>query len=140
MAHQNGRHRVAIYCRVSTSDWDFDRQERDLLERAGHEVVAVHEETLSGIRKARGVARPGGREETTEGVALALVALCGIVFCAVVVPAFFVRRSSRRDPAGGVHRLASEALRLGWGVVLTAFVLSMIASAIDNSLKHQSVP
>ena len=61
MVHENGagehRRRVAIYCRVSTSDQDCDRQERDLLahvERAGYEVVAVHKETLSGIRKARG--------------------------------------------------------------------------------------
>ena len=52
-----GRRRVAIYCRVSTSDQDVARQERDLLahaERAGYEVIAVHKETLSGIRKARG--------------------------------------------------------------------------------------
>lgn len=52
-----GRRRVAIYCRVSTSDQDCDRQERDLLaysERAGYEVVGVFKETLSGIRKARG--------------------------------------------------------------------------------------
>ncbi len=57
MVHENGRRRVAIYCRVSTSDQDCDRQERDLLEhaeRAGYEVVGVHKETLSGIRKARG--------------------------------------------------------------------------------------
>ena len=61
MVHQNGtsggRRRVAIYCRVSTSDQDCDRQERDLLEhaeRAGYEVVGVFKETLSGIRKARG--------------------------------------------------------------------------------------
>jgi putative DNA-invertase from lambdoid prophage Rac len=49
--------RVAIYCRVSTSDQDNDRQERDLrayAERAGYEVVAVFRETLSGIRKAKG--------------------------------------------------------------------------------------
>jgi len=48
---------VAIYCRVSTSDQDNDRQERDLrayAERAGYEVVAVFRETLSGIRKAKG--------------------------------------------------------------------------------------
>lgn len=61
MVQQNGgsggRRRVAIYCRVSTSDQDCDRQERDLLaysERAGYEVVGVFKETLSGIRKARG--------------------------------------------------------------------------------------
>ena len=57
MVHENGRRRVAIYCRVSTSDQDVARQERDLLEhaeRTGYEVVAVHKETLSGIRKARG--------------------------------------------------------------------------------------
>lgn len=57
MVHENGRRRVAIYCRVSTSEQDCDRQERDLLAhagRAGYEVVAVHKETLSGIRKSRG--------------------------------------------------------------------------------------
>jgi DNA invertase Pin-like site-specific DNA recombinase len=48
---------VAIYCRVSTSDQDNDRQERDLLEyadRADFEVVEVFKETLSGIRKSKG--------------------------------------------------------------------------------------
>ena len=61
MVQKNGvgdrRRRVAVYCRVSTSDQDCDRQERDLLEhaeRAGYEVVGVFKETLSGIRKARG--------------------------------------------------------------------------------------
>ncbi|MDP8950558.1 MAG: recombinase family protein, partial [Actinomycetota bacterium] len=61
MVHQNGlengRRRVAIYCRVSTSDQDNDRQERDRKEyadRAGYEVVGVFRETLSGIRKAKG--------------------------------------------------------------------------------------
>ena len=53
-----GRRRVAIYCRVSTSDQDNDRQERDLLgyaERAGFfEVVEVFKEKLSGVRKAKG--------------------------------------------------------------------------------------
>jgi len=51
------RRRVALYCRVSTSDQDSDRQERDLrayAERADYEVVAVFRETLSGIRKAKG--------------------------------------------------------------------------------------
>ncbi len=57
MVQQNGHRRVAVYCRVSTSDQDCDRQERDLLahaERAGYEVVGVYKETLSGIRKNRG--------------------------------------------------------------------------------------
>lgn len=64
MVHENGvsehhrtRRRVAIYCRVSTSDQDCDRQERDLLEyaeRADFVVVEVFKETLSGIRKAKG--------------------------------------------------------------------------------------
>lgn len=48
---------MAIYCRVSTSDQDNDRQERDLLEyaeRADFEMVEVFKETLSGIRKAKG--------------------------------------------------------------------------------------
>jgi len=51
------RRRVAIYCRVSTSDQDCDRQERALIdyaERADFEVVEVFKETLSGIRKAKG--------------------------------------------------------------------------------------
>lgn len=58
MVQRNGRRRrVAIYCRVSTSDQDNDRQERDLLdyaERSDFEVVEVFKETLSGIRKAKG--------------------------------------------------------------------------------------
>lgn len=51
------RRRVVLCCRVSTSDQDNDRQERDLreyAERAGFEVVGVFRETLSGIRKAKG--------------------------------------------------------------------------------------
>jgi putative DNA-invertase from lambdoid prophage Rac len=51
------RRRVAIYCRVSTSEQDCDRQERDLIdyaERADFEVVEVFKETLSGIRKSKG--------------------------------------------------------------------------------------
>lgn len=46
-----------MYCRVSTSDQDNNRQERDLreyAERAGFEIVGVFKETLSGIRKAKG--------------------------------------------------------------------------------------
>jgi putative DNA-invertase from lambdoid prophage Rac len=53
----DGRRRVVLYCRVSTSDQDNDRQERDLCEyaeRAGFEIVGVFRETLSGIRKAKG--------------------------------------------------------------------------------------
>ena len=53
----DGRRRVVLYCRVSTSDQDNDRQERDLREyggRAGFEIVGVFRETLSGIRKAKG--------------------------------------------------------------------------------------
>jgi len=48
---------VALYCRVSTSNQDNDRQERDLKEyadRADFKVVEVFKETLSGIRKAKG--------------------------------------------------------------------------------------
>lgn len=61
MVQQNGadgdRRTVAIYCRVSTSDQDNDRQERDLrkyAERAGFEIVGVFRETLSGIRQSKG--------------------------------------------------------------------------------------
>ena len=53
----DGRRRVAIYCRVSTGDQDNDRQERDLIEyaeRADFEVVEIFRETLSGIRKSKG--------------------------------------------------------------------------------------
>ena len=67
MGQENGTggtlKRVAIYCRVSTSDQDVARQERDLAAyaaRAGYEVVAIHKETLSGIRKARGSNRWSG--------------------------------------------------------------------------------
>lgn len=48
--------RVAIYCRVSTSDQSCDRQERDLLAyagKAGWEVVNVWKETESGERHDR---------------------------------------------------------------------------------------
>lgn len=48
--------RVAIYCRVSTSDQSCERQERDLLafaERAGYEVIGVWKETASGAKDRR---------------------------------------------------------------------------------------
>jgi DNA invertase Pin-like site-specific DNA recombinase len=48
--------RAIIYCRVSTSDQDCDRQERDLKEfadRAGYEVVEVVRETASGAKDDR---------------------------------------------------------------------------------------
>ncbi len=48
---------MVLYCRVSTSDQDNDRQERDLreyAERAGFEIMGVFRETLSRIRKAKG--------------------------------------------------------------------------------------
>jgi DNA invertase Pin-like site-specific DNA recombinase len=48
--------RVAIYCRVSTTDQSCERQERDLLEYAavcGFEVVGVWKETASGIKHNR---------------------------------------------------------------------------------------
>ena len=63
------RRRVALYCRVSTSDQENDRQERDLrayADRAGYEVVAVFRETLSGIRKAK------GKRPVERGQAMAL--------------------------------------------------------------------
>jgi len=43
--------KVAIYCRVSTTDQSCSRQERDLLEyaaKAGYEVVGVWKESISG--------------------------------------------------------------------------------------------
>lgn len=45
--------RVAVYCRVSTTDQSCERQERDLLafaKRAGYEVAGVWKETVSGVR------------------------------------------------------------------------------------------
>ncbi|MGH2415919.1 MAG: recombinase family protein [Microcystaceae cyanobacterium] len=48
--------RVAIYCRVSTTDQSCERQERDLLEYAtvaDFEVVGVWKETASGIKHNR---------------------------------------------------------------------------------------
>lgn len=48
--------RVALYCRVSTSDQSCDRQERDLLtfsERAGFEVVGIWKEAISGTKDNR---------------------------------------------------------------------------------------
>ena len=48
--------RAALYCRVSTADQSCARQERDLAAfaaRAGYEVVAIYEETASGVRHDR---------------------------------------------------------------------------------------
>lgn len=48
--------RVAIYCRVSTSDQSCERQERDLLAyagRAGFEAVGVWKEVASGSKDQR---------------------------------------------------------------------------------------
>ena len=45
--------KVAIYCRVSTTDQSCSRQERDLLEytqKAGYEVIGVWKETGSGTK------------------------------------------------------------------------------------------
>lgn len=45
--------RVAIYCRVSTSDQSCSRQERDLIDyaqKAGYEVVGIWVETVSGVK------------------------------------------------------------------------------------------
>jgi putative DNA-invertase from lambdoid prophage Rac len=65
LGRETGRRRVAIYCRVSTSDQDCKRQERDLkayAERENFEVVDVFKETLSGVRNARDK-RPIEREK-----------------------------------------------------------------------------
>lgn len=48
--------RVAIYCRVSTTDQSCERQERDLLEYAaisGYQVIGVWFETISGTKNSR---------------------------------------------------------------------------------------
>ena len=75
-----------------------------------------------------------------RSAALRLIALCGFLFCVVVVPAFFVRRHSRHGPTGRVYRLAFGALRLGWGFVLVALVLSMVVLAIANPLGRHGTP
>ncbi len=46
--------KVAIYCRVSTTDQSCSRQERDLLkyaQQAGYEVVGIWKETVSGVKQ-----------------------------------------------------------------------------------------
>ena len=48
--------RIAIYCRVSTTDQSCSRQERDLrtyAQKAGYEVVGVWKETASGSKNNR---------------------------------------------------------------------------------------
>lgn len=48
--------KVAIYCRVSTTDQSCERQERDLLEYAAisnFEVIGVWKETASGTKNNR---------------------------------------------------------------------------------------
>ena len=48
-----GQLRAAIYCRVSTTDQDCDRQRRELLEyaaRADYQVVGVFSEKVSGMK------------------------------------------------------------------------------------------
>lgn len=48
--------RVAIYCRVSTTDQSCSRQERDLrayVKKAGYKVVGVWKETASGSKNNR---------------------------------------------------------------------------------------
>ena len=48
--------RVAIYCRVSTTDQSCSRQERDLrayAKKAGYEVIGVWKETASGSKNNR---------------------------------------------------------------------------------------
>lgn len=48
--------RVAIYCRVSTSDQSCERQERDLIafaQRAGYEVEGIWKEVASGAKDHR---------------------------------------------------------------------------------------
>lgn len=48
--------KVAIYCRVSTTDQSCERQERDLLEyaaKAGYQVVGIWKETAAGTKQNR---------------------------------------------------------------------------------------
>lgn len=46
--------KVAIYCRVSTSEQSCSRQERDLIDyasQAGYEVLGIWKETVSGVKQ-----------------------------------------------------------------------------------------
>ena len=48
--------KAAIYCRVSTAEQSYERQEQDLIayaERCGHEVVGIWKETASGSKQER---------------------------------------------------------------------------------------
>lgn len=48
--------RIAIYCRVSTSDQSCDRQEQELLayaQRAGFEIIGIFKEVASGSKDSR---------------------------------------------------------------------------------------
>ena len=48
--------KVAIYCRVSTTDQSCERQERDLLDyaaKAGYQVVGIWKETAAGTKQNR---------------------------------------------------------------------------------------
>jgi putative DNA-invertase from lambdoid prophage Rac len=104
-----GKRRVALYCRVSTSDQDNDRQERDLkeyAERAGYQVVAVFRETLSGIRKAK------GKRPVERGRAMALAQAREID--AVLVTELTRWGRSTQDLMDTLGRLAS------WDVSLIA--------------------
>ena len=101
--------RVAIYCRVSTSDQDCDRQERDLVEyaeRAGYEVVGVYKETLSGVRKSR------GKQPVERAKAMALAQRREID--AVLVTELTRWGRSTQDLMGTLGELAS------WGASLIA--------------------
>ena len=42
-----------LYCRVSTADQSCERQERDLVERVGYEVIGTYKEPASGVRLDR---------------------------------------------------------------------------------------
>lgn len=109
MVHQNGRRRVAIYCRVSTGDQDNDRQERNLLEyaeRANFEVIEIFKETLSGIRKAK------GKQPVERGRAMELAQRRGID--AVLVTEMTRWGRSTQDLMDTLGQLAS------WDVSLIA--------------------
>ncbi len=108
MVRKNGR-RVAIYCRVSTSEQDTERQERDLrgyADRAGFEVVGVFKETLSGVRKS------GGKRPVERGRVMALAQRREID--AVLVTEMTRWGRSTQDLIGTLGELAS------WDVSLVA--------------------
>ena len=109
--------RAAIYCRVSTADQSYERQERDLAafaERAGYEVAAIFKETGSDTKL--------DRAERRKVMALAQTRKIG----AVLVTELSRRGRSTVDLLNTLRELE------GWKVS----VIAMNGMAFDLSSPH----